>query len=100
MTKIICLLNDGNVYFDCTGHTGYQNEETGNNDVCVAISTLCCMLIRYMDSIGIEPQICKDGHVLFNRANMDKKTITVFKAARMQLEALQEDYPDHVKIYL
>lgn len=99
MTKVICFLNDGNVYCDISGHSDYKNPDTDNNDVCVAVSTLVCMLVRYMKSIGIDPDICEDGHVLFNRMSQSKTTRAVFEAALIELEALEQEYPEHIKIY-
>ena len=99
MTKVICFLNDDNIYFDCTGHSDYKNPETENNDVCVAVSTLCCMLIRFAESKGIHPDICEDGHVLFKRTIKDKSIASVFNAAMLQMRALAHDYPKYIKVY-
>lgn len=99
MTKVICFLNDGNIYFDCSGHSNYTNKETGNNDVCVAVSTLCSMLVRYMQTQGIAPEICEDGHILFKKGSVKKTTREVFEAVMVEMRALAEGYPDYVKVY-
>lgn len=99
MTKVICFINNGNIYFDCFGHSDFKNPNTDNNDVCVAVSAICGMLVRYAASKGISPKICKDGHILFNTSVQGKKIVGAFEAAVIEMQALQDEYPEHVKVY-
>ena len=66
MTKLLMCFpkheGDG-LYFDCYGHSEYRSS-LGWNDCCVAVSTLCVMLINYVkDKYDIEPVILDEGHV-------------------------------------
>lgn len=101
MTKIICSMTrcDGPLYFECEGHSKYVNERTGNNDVCVAVSTLCSMLVRYALLTGHRPQVCEDGHVRIDIESSDMRTNEVFKAAMIEFSAIAARFPQHVKVY-
>ena len=90
---------DGPLYFECKGHSDYMNEKTGNNDACVAVSTLCSMLVRYVLLAGHKPQVCEDGHVRIVIEASDMRTNEVFKAAMLEFSALAELFPRHVKVY-
>ena len=101
MTKVICSMTrcDGPLYFECKGHSEYINEKTENNDACVAVSTLCSMLVRYALLAGHEPQVCKDGHVRIDIEASDVRINEVFKAAMLEFSALAELFPGHIKVY-
>ncbi len=101
MTKVICSITrcDGPLYFECRDHSEYKNPDTGNNDVCVAVSTLCCMLTRYVLKQGYEPDLCGDGHVKIDIEKSNIKINEVFKAVMLEFTALSEHFPDHVKVY-
>lgn len=94
MTKVICSTTryDGPVYFECVGHAE-------NKEVCAECSTLCSMLVRYIDKKGHAPEVCEDGHVKIglNRSNMELHA--VFEAAMLEFSALAERFPDHIKVY-
>ena len=101
MTKVICSMAKYNnpLYFECKGHSDYTNEKTGNNDACVAVSTLCSMVVRYTLLAGHEPQVCEDGHVRIDIEVSDMRTNEVFKAAMLEFSALAELFPGHIKVY-
>ena len=100
MTKVICSItrNDGPLYFECDGHSDYRNNE-GYNDVCAEVSTLCSMLVRYIDSKGYVPAACEDGHVKINIERSDMFINEVFTAAMLEFSALAERFPEHIKVY-
>ena len=97
MTKVLCSIHRDNIFFDCEGHSDYKNDQDYNN-VCAEVSTLCCMLVRYIHSKGHSPTICKDGHV---RIDIDIRTreAEVFTAAMLEFKAIAERYPEHIKVY-
>ena len=101
MTKVIFSTTrcDGPLYFECSGHSSYRNPETGNNDVCVAVSTLCSMLVRYIVRNGYDPQICGDGHVKIEIGSSNIRINEVFEAAMLEFSMLAERFPEHIKIY-
>lgn len=100
MTRVIltCAKETGPLYFDCYGHSDYKNDN-GYNDVCAEVSTLCSMLVRYVVSRGIEPLICKDGHVRIEIKNSCEKTNEVFGAAMLEFKHLAAKYPEHIKVH-
>lgn len=97
MTKVLCSIHRESIFFDCEGHSTFKNEE-GYNHVCAEASTLCCMLVRYVNSIGKDPVICKDGHVRID-IKRDGHEDEVFKAAMLEFKAVAERYPEHIKVY-
>lgn len=101
MTKIVYSKTrcDGDLYFECKGHSGYKNPDTGNNDVCVMVSALCSMLVRYIDSKGYEPKICEDGHIKIEIEHSDMYINEVFDAAMLEFASVAEQYPEHLKVY-
>ena len=87
MTKLLMCFpkheGDG-LYFDC----------------CVAVSTLCVMLINYVkDKYDIEPVILEEGHVRIEIEEPDDMAIEVFRAAERQFIWLSEEYDGHIKVY-
>ena len=43
------------------GHSHFVNGDTGNNDLCVAVSTLIIELTVAMDNEGLTPEDVEDG---------------------------------------
>lgn len=102
MTKILfdATRVDGPLFFDCDGHADYKDPDTDNNDVCVAVSAICTMLVLHMDEVyGIEPVICKDGHVRFDIAVSNLKIKEIFEAAMRGFRWISEHYPSAIKVY-
>ena len=99
MTKIILNLKDNILYFEAQGHSDYKNDDTGNNDVCVAVSTLCSMLVRFVAERGKPIEKAEDGHVVINIPRPTVYIETVFDAAMLELMALEKEYPEHIKLY-
>lgn len=101
MTKVIFSVTreDRDLYFECSGHSSYENHDTGNNDVCVAVSALCHMLVRYIAEKGYDPKICEDGHVKIEIARTDRKIDEVFRAAMLEFKGLAVSHPQHIKVY-
>lgn len=101
MTKVICSMVrcDGPLFFDCKDHSDYKNPDTGNNDVCVATSTLCSMLVRYIVGRGYTPTICEDGHVRIDISQSCPYINEVFNAVMIEFKALQDEFPEHIKVY-
>ena len=99
MTKIIYSRYNGDIYFECKGHSGYRNPDPGNNDVCVMISTLCSMIVRYIDSRDYAPKICEDGHVKIEIQSSDKQIQEVFNAVMIEFSAIADYWPTYVKVY-
>lgn len=99
MTKVIYSNKDNEIYFECEGHSKYRNEDTGNNDVCVAVSAICCMLIRYVCEKGYSPDICTDGHVKIDIPDKADEMGEVFSAAMLEFKGLQDCYREHIKVY-
>lgn len=91
---------DGPIFFDVEGHTGYQNPETGNNDVCVAVSAICSGLVEHLrKEHGLLPDICKDGHIRYDIEASALRIREAFKMAENSLKWLQSQHPDYIKIY-
>ena len=91
---------DAALFFDCDGHSSYKNPDTGNNDLCVATSTLCTMLIKYLGAeFGVAPSVCKDGHVRFDIKEPNRHMLEVFRAVMHEFYWLEEMYPDNLKVY-
>ena len=101
MTKVIFSITreDGDLYFECSGHSAYENPDTGNNDVCVAVSALCHMLVRYVAEEGYDPKICEDGHVKIEIGHTNMKMNEVFRAAMLEFKGLTVSHPQHIKVY-
>ena len=102
MTKVIISMTreDGPAYFEVMEHTGYKNEETGNNDLCVAVSTLVGMFGRWMEKkYGIEPVILVDGHARFVIDRSNTRINELLRAIETEIRALAEEFPDNLKIY-
>ena len=57
------------------------------------------MLVRYIDSKGYVPDVCKDGHVKINIERSDMFMNEVFRAAMLEFSALTERFPEHIKVY-
>ncbi|MDO4486040.1 MAG: ribosomal-processing cysteine protease Prp [Bacillota bacterium] len=100
MTRVVLnyIRETGPLYFDCCGHSDYKNDN-GYNDVCAEVSTLCSMLVRYVVNLGIEPPICKDGHVRIYIKCPCEKINEVFGAAMLEFRHLANNYPEHIKVY-
>lgn len=101
MTKIIYSIvrYNGDLYFECYGHSDYKDPKTGDNDVCVMVSALCSMLVRYIDSKGYVPKICEDGHIKIEVKGSDTHMREVFEAAMLEFSSVAERYPSHMKVY-
>ena len=102
MTKVLMCFpkHEGDeLYFDCYGHSEYRSS-LGWNDCCVAVSTLCVMLINYVkDKYDIEPVILDEGHVRIEIEEPDDALQEVFRAAERQFIWLSEEYDGHIKVY-
>ena len=57
------------------------------------------MLVRYIDLKGYVPIICKDGHVKIELEHSDMRINEVFIAAMLEFSALEERFPEHIKVY-
>lgn len=91
---------DGPIFFDVEGHTGYQDSITGNNDACVAISTVCAGLVVHLEKEhGLLPDVCSDGHVQFKVEESTLRIRESFKMAENTLKWLESQYPEHIKVY-
>lgn len=94
MIKVIFdITREDMVYFCC------ENHATENPDVCVAASTLCGMLVRYMASKGFEPKTCRDGKVEFNVEHSNTRVNDVFRAAMLEFKGISDDFPSDMKVY-
>lgn len=95
MTRVLVSITreDGPLFFDCMGHAP-------TSDVCVAISTLCSMLVLHaVEELGIDPVIQMDGHVRISIDNSNIRTNEVFRAAERTFKWLEEEHPDDIKVY-
>lgn len=109
MVKVIYSTDStGKVYYECAGHADYKDPATGNNDICVAVSTINLLLARYLDmEHGIKPVKFEDGNVVFDIGRADtfieRDAIIgmneVFKAAMLEFSWLSEQYPEAIKVY-
>ncbi|MBQ7689330.1 MAG: ribosomal-processing cysteine protease Prp [Clostridia bacterium] len=91
-----CIRNDA-ASFTVTGHAGTQ--EAGNNIVCAAVSSAVYMTVNTITEIlSVDAQTEeKDGymHVSFGGS---KAAADIVKGLKLHLQALQEQYPDIVKV--
>lgn len=94
MTKVICSTErcDTPLYFECAGHAG-------NKSVCAECSTLCSMLVRYIDKNGYAPKVCEDGHVKIEIDRPSMEMRAVFEAAMLEFKALAEQFREYIKVY-
>lgn len=92
--------SDGPLYYNCSGHADYKDPVTGNNDICVAISTLNLQLARHMDvEYGISPKKFEDGEVIFDISGSNMWINEVFKSVFNTIKYLSELYPNQIKVY-
>lgn len=97
MVLISMVRDDGPAYFEVRGHADYQNPETGNNDVCVSLSTIVTMFGRWLSAeYGIEPTVCENGHAIFNIPYSNSKINELLKSIRHHIAWLCEQYPEQV----
>ena len=102
MVKVVFSMTrkDGPLYYDCRGHADYKDPETGNNDLCVALSTIHLQLVRYMDvEYGIRPKTFEDGIVTFDLDKSNMLMNEVFTSAMHTIKYLAEQYPGQIKVY-
>lgn len=102
MTKVIIstVREDGPAYFEVMGHTGYQDPDTGNNDVCVAVSAMVCMFGHWLErKYGYEPDVLIDGHARFNIERSNTRINEMLRAIENECRILSEQFPGTIKIY-
>lgn len=102
MVKVVCSMtrSDGPLFYNCTGHADYKDPESGNNDLCVAMSTLNLLLVRHMDlEYGITPKKFEDGLVEFNISASNMWINEVFKSVTTTIKYLSDLYPEQIKVY-
>lgn len=93
MTKVLLDIKDnGEVFFDCYNHAG-------DHDVCTVTSTLSGVLVIEAQKCGIEPSHYEEGHVNIYLPISEDKNREVFKTVREVFLQLEEQNPEHIKVY-
>lgn len=95
MTEVIYEVGK-RVSLSIEGHTGYINPETQNNDLCVAVSTLTIMLVRYCDRKGIYTEVA-DGIFRVEAEGTADNRLIVGEVVET-LKWLQQEYPQYIKV--
>lgn len=94
MTKISLNITreDGPLWFDARGHAD-------NREVCGMVSSILNFLTVYMSEQGFTPTIYESGHLQFDIYMSNIHINKVFRAAALTLEALENQYPENLKVY-
>ena len=93
MTKVIFNYDgEGGIYFDCLNHAG-------DDWPCACASTLCNVLAYACHRKDIKPRCFEPGHVTIEIRGADEATTELFQVVEGTFEGLQEEFPDHIKIY-
>lgn len=96
MTQVTYKITNDTIELDIEGHTGYINQENNNNDLCVAISTLTIMLVRYFEHIGEEVNV-SDGSFSVKAENESDSKVIVEEVIRT-LRWLESEYPSYLQV--
>ena len=86
------------------GHSGYSGK--GEDIVCAAVSALAQTYLFYMEDLAdqgkakIESLTIMDGHLELYTENESTESMAAYDMAKMGIEAIEEAYPDNVKIFL
>lgn len=94
MTKVICNINDEEIYFEVLEHT--------NTEACIAVSSICNVLVTYLDALGVET-VYEPGHVKYD-VRLDEyiarnEIKAIFEAVYTTLQAASEEFKGQIKIY-
>lgn len=94
MTKVICNINDKAIYFEVLEHT--------ETEACIAVSSICNVLVTYLDALGVEV-IYEPGHVKYDITLNEycewREIELIFKAVYATLQAAAEEFKGQIKIY-
>lgn len=87
-------MSDESIYFEVLEHT--------NTDACIAVSSICNVLVTYLDELGVEA-VYEPGHVKYN-IKLDEyvgshEIKLIFEAVYRTLEAASEEFKGQIKIY-
>lgn len=100
MTKVIISTSAEMSFFEVTGHTGYLNPSTGENDVCVAVSTLVGMFGQWLEhQYGILPVHLGEGHARFEIRPSNEKINELLLAIEHELRSIAKEYPCNLKVF-
>lgn len=94
MTKIICNIDDKEIYFEVQEHTG--------TEACIAVSSICNVLVTYLDALGVET-VYEPGHIKYDIVldeYVERHGIkAMFEATYKTLQAAAEEFKGQIKIY-
>ena len=95
MTKIICNISEDTIYFEVLEHTG--------TEACIAVSSVCNVLVSYLDALGVDVDVYEPGHVRYdivlNEYVARREIELIFKAVYTTLQAASEEFKGQIKIY-
>ena len=95
MTKIICNISEDTIYFEVLEHTG--------TEACIAVSSVCNVLVSYLDALGVECDVYEPGHVkydiMLNEYVYWREIELIFKAVYNTLQSASEEFKGQIKIY-
>lgn len=98
MTSVIISVDDGS--FEVDGHTGYVNESTGNNDLCVAVSTMVRAIGLYIENRKLGVTFVSDGYVRFEIWIVTETMREMFMMAYEEFKRLEEEFPEYINTTL
>lgn len=100
MTEVIISTSAEESLFEVTGHTGYQNPSTGENDVCVAVSTLVGMFGQWLErQYGIYPVHLGEGHAKFEIRPSNVFVNEILTAIEIELRTIANEHPCNLKVF-
>lgn len=94
MTKVLIRVeeDDSRLYFECVEHSG-------DRDMCMRVSALCNVLVLRCRKRGYDVDVYEPGRVRIEISRADPATCAVVRALSDVFCALEEEYPDKVKVY-
>ena len=101
MTNVIIMQNDDQIinYINIKDHANYAIE--GQDIVCAAISSICYGILNTLEQLNILDEnylIDKDNANIKITFNFDEISQIIAKTMMIQLQTIQESYPDYITI--
>jgi len=94
MTDVFFDIDELNnsVMLECINHSD-------DYATCMAVSSLCNVLVQEAFRVDKEPTIYKPGHVRIDLFNISETTRIVFEDVLETFRQLAEQEPEHVRMY-
>lgn len=96
----IRFFQDGDLLtgFECKGHSGAA--ERGQDIICAFVSSACYLTANTVTEILHLPADAADadGYMRLNIKESPQKAQDILRGMRLHLTALEEQYPDHIRV--